>query len=91
MAGEAAALIPIVASSDMNHYESREIGDAKNAFALAAIERIDPEALFGEVLARDISMCGFLPATALPLRGAAGAASAGPRSSRARRQRGSNR
>jgi AmmeMemoRadiSam system protein B len=65
VAGEAAAPIPIVASSDMNHYESREIGDAKNAFALAAIERIDPEALFGEVLARDISMCGFLPATAL--------------------------
>jgi AmmeMemoRadiSam system protein B len=49
----------------MNHYESRAIGDAKNAFAFRAIERIEPETLFGEVLARDISMCGFLPATAL--------------------------
>lgn len=55
----------ILASSDMNHYESREIGDAKNEIAFRAIERVDPEGLFSAVVERDISMCGFLPATAL--------------------------
>jgi MEMO1 family protein len=65
VAEEAREPLAIVASSDMNHYESREVGDAKNAFAFAAIEHIEPETLFGEVMARGISMCGFLPATAL--------------------------
>jgi len=57
--------IPILASSDMNHYESREIGNAKNAIAFRAIEKIDPEGLFSAVLDHNISMCGFLPTTAL--------------------------
>ena len=57
---------PVVfASSDMNHYESREIGRAKDDLALARVEAIDAEGLFHTVLARSISMCGFLPATAL--------------------------
>lgn len=64
-ASESGEAIPILASSDMNHYESRTVGDAKNALAFEAIRRVDPEALFSEVLDRDISMCGFLPATAL--------------------------
>jgi MEMO1 family protein len=55
----------ILASSDMNHYESREIGNAKNSRALARIESLDPRGLFETVLANDISMCGFLPATSL--------------------------
>jgi hypothetical protein len=57
--------IPVIASSDMNHYESREIGDRKNALALARIRAIDPEGLYATVLAEDVSMCGFLPVTAL--------------------------
>ena len=57
---------PVVfASSDMNHYESREVGRAKDDLALARVEAIDAEGLFHTVLARSISMCGFLPATAL--------------------------
>ena len=55
----------LLASSDMNHYESREVGSAKNARALAQIEALSPERLFETVLAEQISMCGFLPATAL--------------------------
>ena len=65
VAADAGEPVPILASSDMNHYESRAIGEAKNAVAYRAIERIDPEALFADVIEHDISMCGFLPATAL--------------------------
>jgi len=55
----------LVASSDMNHYESRRIGNRKNGLALDRIRAIDPEGLFETVLSEDISMCGFLPVTAL--------------------------
>ncbi len=55
----------LLASSDMNHYESRKVGRAKDDIALARIEALDPEGLFQTVLAKSISMCGFLPATAL--------------------------
>ncbi|MGH9441551.1 MAG: AmmeMemoRadiSam system protein B [Thermoanaerobaculia bacterium] len=55
----------LLASSDMNHYESREVGNRKNALALARIEALDPQGLFDTVVSEDISMCGFLPVTAL--------------------------
>jgi AmmeMemoRadiSam system protein B len=55
----------LLASSDMNHYESRSVGRAKDDRALARVEALDPEGLFRTVLTEDISMCGFLPATAL--------------------------
>jgi MEMO1 family protein len=55
----------LLASSDMNHYESREVGRRKDGLALARIDAIDPEGLFRVVLEESISMCGFLPATAL--------------------------
>ncbi len=55
----------LLASSDMNHYESRQIGRRKDEQALARIEALDPEGLFTTVVAEGISMCGFLPATAL--------------------------
>lgn len=55
----------LLASSDMNHYEARAAGHAKDNLALACIEAVDAEGLFQTVLARSISMCGFLPATAL--------------------------
>lgn len=54
-----------LASSDMNHYESRVVGRAKDDLALARIEALDAEGLFQTILTRSISMCGFLPATAL--------------------------
>ncbi len=55
----------LIASSDMNHYESREIGRAKDDRALSRIEALDPEGLYRTVVTESISMCGFLPATAL--------------------------
>ncbi len=55
----------LLASSDMNHYEPRAVGRSKDERALARIEALDPEGLFTTVLSEGISMCGFLPATAL--------------------------
>lgn len=55
----------LLASSDMNHYEPRAVGRRKDERALARIEAIDPEGLFTTVQTEGISMCGFLPATAL--------------------------
>jgi AmmeMemoRadiSam system protein B len=55
----------LIASSDMNHYESRAVGRAKDDRALARVEALDAEGLFRTVLAENITMCGFLPATAL--------------------------
>ncbi len=66
----------LLASSDMNHYESRAVGTAKDDRAIARIEAIDPEGLFATVRSESISMCGFLPVTALLF--AARAAGAGP-------------
>jgi AmmeMemoRadiSam system protein B len=71
--GEAAARLAserpepflLLASSDMNHYESRDVGNRKNDLALSRILDLDPPGLFETVLAGEITMCGFLPATAL--------------------------
>ena len=65
VARESDVPLQILASSDMNHYESRETGRRKNEKALERIRKVDPEGLFATVLAESISMCGFLPATAL--------------------------
>ena len=55
----------LLASSDMNHYESRAVGRRKDDHALSRIEALDPEGLYSVVTAESVSMCGFLPATAL--------------------------
>jgi AmmeMemoRadiSam system protein B len=67
-----------LASSDMNHYESRAIGRRKDDLALDRIANLDGEGLFRTVVEEGISMCGFLPATAL-LFAAAAAGVAGAR------------
>ena len=54
----------LLASSDMNHYESRAVGRRKDELALDRVREIDPEGLFSTVLTESISMCGFLPVTA---------------------------
>jgi AmmeMemoRadiSam system protein B len=76
----------LLASSDMNHYESRDVGRGKDDRALARVESVDAEGLFRTVLTESISMCGFLPATALLF--AARAAGAGPAATVARRDSG---
>jgi AmmeMemoRadiSam system protein B len=55
----------LIASSDMNHFESRTVGRAKDDRALARVEALDPEGLFRTVVGENITMCGFLPSTAL--------------------------
>jgi hypothetical protein len=55
----------IVASSDMNHYESDVLTRAKDHRAIERILTLDPRGLFEVVTQQDISMCGFGPAVAM--------------------------
>ena len=49
----------VIASSDMNHYESDEITRRKDARALEALLALDPRGLFDIVQREGITMCGF--------------------------------
>jgi hypothetical protein len=51
----------LVASTDMNHYESDAVTRDKDRHAIAAIERLDPEGLDAAVTTHGISMCGIAP------------------------------
>lgn len=51
----------IVASSDMNHYESDAITRVKDHRAIERILTLDPHGLFDVVTQQNISMCGFGP------------------------------
>ncbi len=53
--------ILIVASSDMNHYESRKSTEKKDRLALSCIERFDANGLYRTVYDNGISMCGVIP------------------------------
>jgi len=55
----------IVASSDMNHYQSDAITRAKDHRAIERILTLDARGLFDVVTQQDISMCGFGPAVAM--------------------------
>jgi AmmeMemoRadiSam system protein B len=55
----------IVASSDMNHYESDAITRCKDQSAIEPILRLDARTLFDVVTQQHISMCGFGPAVAM--------------------------
>ncbi|HME36656.1 MAG TPA: AmmeMemoRadiSam system protein B [Candidatus Sulfotelmatobacter sp.] len=55
----------IVASSDMNHYESDAVTRAKDHRAIERILSLDPRGLFDAVTQQNISMCGFGPAVAM--------------------------
>jgi hypothetical protein len=69
--GEPCAL---VISSDMTHYETREVAERRDREAIAALEKLDAEALHRLVARGDLTMCGVFPAvaalTALAARGA---------------------
>jgi len=56
--------ILIIASSDMTHYESQESARHKDDLAIKQMERMDPRGLYDTVHRNNISMCGYLPATA---------------------------
>jgi hypothetical protein len=55
----------VVASSDMNHYESDAVTRTKDQKAIARLLDLDPRGLYDTVRRERISMCGFGPATAM--------------------------
>jgi AmmeMemoRadiSam system protein B len=54
----------IVASSDLNHYESDQITRRKDALAVDRLLSLDPLGLYDTVQRENISMCGYGPAVA---------------------------
>ena len=55
----------IVASSDMNHYESDSVTRVKDQKAIEQLLALDPRGLYEVVTREDISMCGYGPAVAM--------------------------
>jgi len=55
----------VVASSDMNHYESDEITRRKDHRAITKILALDPRGLYDTVRTEGITMCGFGPAVTM--------------------------
>jgi hypothetical protein len=55
----------IVVSSDMSHYVSEAEAKRLDSIALNPILKLDAEGLYDTVLANGLTMCGFIPATAL--------------------------
>jgi hypothetical protein len=51
----------IIASSDMNHYESDAITRVKDRKAIERVLAMDARGLWEVVMSEDISMCGFGP------------------------------
>jgi MEMO1 family protein len=62
---ERKAPVLIVASSDMNHYESDAITRVKDHTAIEPILRLHARSLYDVVTRQHISMCGFGPAVAM--------------------------
>lgn len=52
----------VVASSDMNHYESAAVGERKDAIALERMVALDGEGLLDAARREGITMCGRVPA-----------------------------
>jgi len=55
----------VVASSDMNHYESDAITRIKDRKAIERVLALDARGLWETVMNEDISMCGFGPTVAM--------------------------
>ena len=55
----------IIASSDMNHYESDAITRVKDHKAIERVLAMDARGLWEAVMKEDITMCGFGPATVM--------------------------
>src|SRR5271165_2141036 len=55
----------IVASSDMNHYESDSMTRVKDRRAIDQLLALDPRGLYDVVHQADISMCGYGPAVVM--------------------------
>ncbi|HET7737448.1 MAG TPA: AmmeMemoRadiSam system protein B [Tepidiformaceae bacterium] len=57
--------VAILASSDLNHYEDQKETMRKDSLAIDAVLKLDPEELWRVVKEFDVSMCGFIPTTAM--------------------------
>ncbi|HYC61578.1 MAG TPA: AmmeMemoRadiSam system protein B [Thermoanaerobaculia bacterium] len=57
--------VGILASSDLNHYEDQRTTMRKDQLAIDEIEKRDPRELWRVADERDVSMCGFIPTTAM--------------------------
>jgi AmmeMemoRadiSam system protein B len=55
----------VIASSDMNHYESDAITRAKDQRAIARILALDPRGLYDTVRGEGITMCGYAATVAM--------------------------
>ena len=55
----------VVASSDMNHYESDAVTRVKDERAIARILALDPRGLYDTVRSEGITMCGFAATVAM--------------------------
>jgi MEMO1 family protein len=55
----------VIASSDMNHYESDDLTRKKDARAIERVLALDPRGLYDVVTNENISMCGYGPAVAM--------------------------
>ncbi|MCI0418349.1 MAG: AmmeMemoRadiSam system protein B [Acidobacteria bacterium] len=55
----------VIASSDMNHYESDEATRVKDQKAIDRILALEPKGLYDTVKSESISMCGYGPAIAM--------------------------
>lgn len=62
---ESGEQILVIASSDMNHYESDSVTRAKDRRAIDQILGLDPQGLYDVVRAASISMCGYGPTVAM--------------------------
>lgn len=68
IAGEVKAVdkpVLIIASSDMNHYESDSLTRKKDARAIERVLALDSAGLYDVVTNENISMCGYGPAVAM--------------------------
>jgi len=54
----------IIASTDMSHYESQRVAEAKDRLAIEAMLKLDAGELQSTVESNRISMCGYGPASA---------------------------
>ena len=57
--------VVVAASSDMSHYVPDNVARQKDRKAIDEILSLDPEGLYEIVLKERISMCGYLPTTAM--------------------------
>jgi len=62
---EAGEPVLVIASSDMNHYESDKVTRVKDRRAIDQLLALDPRGLYDIVHQADISMCGYGPAVVM--------------------------